>query len=291
MSGLLHDAICDVVKQATGVVFQAHSFSSCQGGCIHQSWICSDGDRSFFVKSHDLEAEAMFTAEADGLRAMAEADALRTPKVIGQGTAAGQSFLVLEALDLNGRPSSNSWSKMGDGLAALHRISGPSYGWDSDNFIGKTSQANRRCDSWAEFFVTQRLRPQFDMAQTNGFSFPDTEGLMNWAADLLADHQPAPSLLHGDLWSGNTGFDSSGEPAIFDPAAYHGDRETDLAFTEFFGGFAPEFYAAYRKASPLEPGYEQRRDLYNLYHVLNHANLFGGGYASQAQSMMRALTA
>ena len=108
---------------------------------------------------------------------------------------------------------------------------------------------------------------------------------------MLADHQPAPSLLHGDLWSGNAGFSGSGEPSIFDPATYHGDRETDLAFTEFFGGFAPEFYAAYRKAWPLESGYEQRRDLYNLYHVLNHLNLFGASYLARVEQTVRRLLA
>ncbi len=291
MNELLHDAIGNVVEQATGEAFRSESFQSCAGGCIHQSGICSDGDRSFFVKINGLKAEVMFTAEADGLRALGEVTALCIPEVVGLGIAGSQAFLVLEALDLGGRPSAAAWSQLGEGLAALHRVTGPSHGWDCDNYIGETPQSNGRHDSWADFFVEKRLRPQFEMAHTHGFSFPDAEGFMKRVGEMLADHQPEPSLLHGDLWSGNAGFSSSGEPAIFDPATYHGDRETDLAFTEFFGGFAPEFYAAYRKAWPLEPGYEQRRDLYNLYHVLNHANLFGGGYASQADAMMQSITA
>ena len=290
MNDLLRDAICEVVEQATGEGFRADSFQFCNGGCIHQSGICSDGRRSYFVKINGLDAAAMFAAEADGLRALSDPGAIRVPDVVAQGAAGDQAFLVLEALDLASRPSETSWRKLGEGLATLHRVVGPNHGWGIDNFIGRTPQSNGCHDSWSEFFVEERLRPQFEMAQAHGFSFPDADDFMKRVGDLLADHQPAPSLLHGDLWSGNAGFSDSGEPAIFDPATYHGDRETDLAFTEFFGGFAPEFYAAYRKAWPLEPGYEQRRDLYNLYHVLNHANLFGGGYASQAQSMMKSLS-
>ena len=290
MDCLLRDALSDVVEQATGEAFRAESFQSCHGGCIHESGVVSDGVRSFFVKINGLDAETMFAAEAMGLQALGEVRALRIPRVIGQGATSNQAFLVLEALDLGGRPSGGEWRQLGVSLAALHRIQGPSHGWDGDNFIGKTPQANGRHDSWAEFFVEERLRPQFAMAEANGFSFPDAEDFMKRAGELLAGHHPIPSLLHGDLWSGNVGFNGSGEPAIFDPATYHGDRETDLAFTEFFGGFAPEFYAAYRESYPLEGGYEKRRDLYNLYHVLNHANLFGGGYASQAQGMMRSLS-
>lgn len=282
--------LSDVVEKATGEAFSADGYEPCHGGCIHQSGIFSDGSRSFFVKVNQADAVGMFAAEERGLRALGAIGALRVPEVIGHAVVGDYALLVLEALDLGWRAESKSWADLGEGLAKLHLASADEHGFDADNFIGSSPQSNRRHQSWAEFFVEERLRPQFRMAAAKGMAFEGAEHFMRRAGEILADHDPEPSLLHGDLWSGNVSFTADGKPVIFDPATYYGDRETDLAFSEFFGGFAPEFYAAYRKAWPLGAGYEKRRDLYNLYHVLNHANLFGGGYASQAQGMMASLS-
>jgi fructosamine-3-kinase len=167
-------------------------------------------------------------------------------------------------------------------LAKLHRTTSARFGWESDNWIGLAPQKNGWSDDWAGFFLERRLRPQAEWAAAKGFriALPDVTRLLG--------HRPEPSLLHGDLWSGNAGFTREG-PVLFDPAVYYGDREADLAMTELFGGFPREFYAAYAAEFPLVPGYEARRDAYNLYHVLNHLNLFGAGYLAQAQTLLARL--
>jgi fructosamine-3-kinase len=159
-------------------------------------------------------------------------------------------------------------------LAKLHRVTGPRFGWHRDNHIGLSPQQNSWCDDWATFFWERRIRPQAERA-----------GLQIKRTKLLENHKPQPSLLHGDLWSGNVGFTAEG-PVIFDPAVYYGDREADLAMTELFGGFPDEFYRAYDEAFPLEEGYEQRKHLYNLYHLLNHLNIFGEGYRGQVETTL-----
>jgi protein-ribulosamine 3-kinase len=167
-------------------------------------------------------------------------------------------------------------------LANAHRKPGPRFGWAHDNYIGATPQQNGWCDDWAEFWYERRLKPQLDMARASGFALPDVP------SSLLKGHQPQPTLLHGDLWSGNAGFTAQG-PVVFDPAVYYGDREADLAMTELFGGFPKAFYRAYDEAFPLAEGYERRKHLYNLYHLLNHLNLFGSGYLGQVKSSLRLL--
>jgi fructosamine-3-kinase len=198
---------------------------------------------------------------------------VRVPAVLEVGNA----FIRLEHLDLQ---RSGDWAAMGRMLASLHRASGPRFGWHRDNYIGLSPQQNAWCDDWAEFWRERRIRPQAERA-----GVPVNLGKVE---ALLENHKPQPSLLHGDLWSGNAGFIAEG-PVIFDPAVYYGDREADLAMTELFGGFPREFYDAYRKAWPMEEGYERRKHLYNLYHLLNHLNLFGGGYRGQVEATLRRL--
>jgi len=169
-------------------------------------------------------------------------------------------------------------------LAALHRRQAARFGWARDNTIGATPQANGWCESWTMFWRERRLAPQLALAARNGYRI-DVPPV--WR--LLEGHEPAPSLLHGDLWSGNAGFLPDGAPVLFDPAVYYGDREADLAMTELFGGFPGEFYCAYNAAWPLASGYQQRKPLYNLYHLLNHLNLFGGGYLTQVRAALRLL--
>ena len=228
---------------------------------------------SGFLKEGPPERADAFAAEADGLEALRPH--VRVPRVLAHGVKDGRAFIELEYLDL-GR--GGDYATLGRMLASLHRQTGPRFGWHRDNYIGRSPQLNAWRDDWGEFFRECRLRPQFERAGLKAEFFEP----------LLKNHLPQPSLLHGDLWSGNAGFTPEG-PVIFDPAVYYGDREADLAMTELFGGFPPEFYDAYHAAHPLDRGYEKRKHLYNLYHLLNHLNLFGSGYLGQVEATLSLL--
>jgi fructosamine-3-kinase len=256
------------------------------GGCINQAYRVESSQGPFFIKLNSADSLDMFTAEAEGLEELKQAELLRIPRAVCWGVAGRQAFLVLEHLELGG---SGSAAALGEGLAALHRVTADQFGWYRDNTIGSTPQRNRHSTDWLQFWSEQRLGFQLQRAASNGADQRLQERgarLLEALPALLGERQPEASLLHGDLWSGNYAYTRAGEPAIFDPAVYYGDRETDLAMTELFGGFGREFYAAYQHAWPLEAGYATRKKLYNLYHVLNHFNLFGGGYLSQAQGLI-----
>lgn len=233
-----------------------------------------------FVKTVPLAEAARLEAEAEGLRALAACGAIVVPRVLDIGTRGGTAFLVTTRLDFGEAPRG---AAMGRALACLHRVpQGAQYGWHRDNFIGAAPQVNGWDRDWAAFFRDRRLRPQLLRAASYRLRGADT--LLEAVPDLLRDHAPPASLLHGDLWSGNAAMLASGEPAIFDPAVYVGDRETDLAMTRLFGGFDASFYRAYQEEWPLPPGHEARGAVYNLYHLLNHLNLFGASYRAQAQA-------
>ncbi len=287
MNSQVRDGLERLIAKATGKPFRIDDLEASRGGCIHQTGICSASGRRYFFKLHDVAFLDGFAAQADGLNELAAAGVIRVPEVIGHGLVGDRSCLVLEALELAGPASVAAWERLGRNLAALHRCSSGNHGWWRDNHIGSTRQSNRRHDAWADFFVEERLRPQLQLAASWGHDFGPADPLLERVRERLADHHPVPSLLHGDLWSGNVGFTTEGEPVVFDPAVYYGDREADLAFSEFFGGFSPAFYQAYNREFPLWEGYPGRRDLYNLYHVLNHANLFGDAYVGQARGMIR----
>ena len=283
------DAITRHIGDATRQDFEPRERQSVGGGCINVATILSDGTRSYFVKCNDASRLDLFEAEADGLAALASSGSIRVPEPVCWGRAGGSSYLVLERLDLtSGR---GRGAEAGRQLAELHRSSGPEFGWRRDNYIGSTPQPNTETSDWAAFWRDRRIGFQLELAANNG------HGLQPHADRLLADlgaflgHEPYPSLLHGDLWGGNLGYLRNGSPAIFDPAVYLGDREADLAMTELFGGFGADFYAAYGETWPLDPGYGTRKTLYNLYHILNHLNLFGSGYLAQARAMIERLLA
>jgi fructosamine-3-kinase len=289
--GALLAAIGGKLTEALGRKVDLHMAGEVGGGCIHRAFRATDGGRSWFVKVNDASRADLFAAEADGLSALAQGP-LRVPQVICCGETGERSFLVLEWLNLNaGAP--RDYAKLGEQLARLHALAGPHYGWPRDNYIGSTPQSNAADASWPRFFCTARLAPQLALARRNGHArlYAKGEKLLQALPQLFGGHAPQPSLLHGDLWGGNAAFLAEGTPVIFDPAAYYGDREADLAMTELFGGFPEDFYAAYRAFAPLDSGYRVRKTLYNLYHVLNHANLFGGGYAAQAEKIMDLLSA
>lgn len=240
------------------------------------AWSLAIDGEHYFVKTAPSPRATMLDAEADGLRALAHR--IKVPDAHAHGEHDGTAFLVLEWLDFDG---ATLGAALGAALAKLHRAPcGERYGWATDNFIGGTPQLNGWHDDWAAFFCERRLRPQLVRAGI------ESEPALAAAANQLRGHSPAPSLLHGDLWSGNAGMLADGTPALFDPAVYAGDRETDLAMTRLFGGFDASFYRAYEAAWPLPDGHEHRRDVYTLYHVLNHLNLFGTSYLAQAQHLI-----
>jgi len=281
------------IKDATGRAFRINNQSSIAGGSINQAYRIDSGSRSFFVKLNTSDRLTMFEAEAAGLTELANAHAIRVPAVVCSGQAAGQAWLVSEYIEFTGG-GSESARLLGQQLAVLHGHCGEQFGWWRNNTIGSTPQYNSNMDGWPDFYRQQRLRVQLELAAENGFTASLQEKgdrLMADMAMFFVSYQPQPSLLHGDLWSGNCAFDTEMQPVIFDPAVYYGDREADLAMTELFGGFGADFYAAYQQVWPLDEGYTVRKTLYNLYHILNHANLFGGAYMHQAESMLDQLLA
>lgn len=286
------DAVAAAISERTAG-FTPESVIPVGGGSIHRAWCLTGGGRRYFVKTGSVAAAPMFAAEARGLQALSAAAAVPTPTVISQGQAQNLAFLVLQYLDLHPLDPAGG-ARLGTALAQLHRVAADSYGWTADNFIGATPQQNESHPSWPHFFGERRLRPQLRLALQNGMDqtlAAKAGEVIERIGGLFTDYLPAPSLLHGDLWSGNAAQTADGMPVIFDPACYYGDRETDLAMAELFGGFPGSFYAAYRAAWSLDRGYERRKPLYNLYHILNHFNLFGDAYLGQAQRMIERLLA
>ncbi len=279
--------IAKQISEITRQTFKIVNRSSIGGGCINQGYAVSDSDRTYFVKINRASTLEMFVAEASGLEQMYVTKTIRIPQPICWGVAGDSCYLVLEWLELGGS-SNQSWEMMGKQLAAMHRVGVASFfGWERNNTIGSTYQCNTPTDNWAEFFADRRISYQLKLAQRRGASFPDIDKITASMKNILAEYNPQPSIVHGDLWSGNAAILRTGEPAIFDPATYYGDREVDIAMTELFGGFPTAFYQGYNREWQLDKDYQQRKTLYNLYHILNHFNLFGGGYLSQANRMIK----
>jgi len=283
----VQEAIVALVRERLGIPSGAVVWERLSGSALNQAARLAIGAEHFFVKLNDSKRLSMLEAEADGLEAIAQTGTVRVPEVVGSGAANGQAFLVLEHLALE-HGGTAAGAALGRGLAALHRVHGPRFGWHRDNTIGTTMQVNRWTEDWATFFAERRLRFQLECVARKGFGELSRRGeqLVARLAERLDAHDPPPSLRHGDLWGGNWGALPNDEAVVFDPAVYYGDREADLAMTELFGGFPQAFYAAYAEAYPLAAGYSRRRDVYNLYHVLNHVNLFGAGYARQAAGLI-----
>jgi len=261
------------------------------GGSISRTERFETPRGPIFVKLEPRAAADRLEAEADGLAALRRAGAIALPEVLAHGVAGADAFLVVEWIEF-AQKSREAERRLGTALARLHRATGDAFGWHRDNYIGRTPQPNGRSEDWIEFFRERRLGHQLELARANGIG-ADVLALGRALLDRLdaffAGHTPAPSLLHGDLWGGNWGADANGTPFVYDPAVYYGDREADLAMTRLFGGFGDAFYRAYDEAWPPAPGRERRADLYNLYHLLNHFNLFGGGYRAQVLACLKRL--
>jgi protein-ribulosamine 3-kinase len=287
----LISSIARHISGETGREFVAARWRDTGGGCINRALVLEGGGRSYFVKCNDAARLSMFEAELAGLRELAAAAAVRVPQPVCAGVACGSAYLVLEYLELD--RTGAAMETLGYQLARLHRHTAEVFGWARNNTIGSTPQDNTPAVDWVEFWRERRLGFQLRLAAAAGGSALRRKGekLLAVLDHFFVDYRPVPSLLHGDLWSGNAAALPDGQPVIFDPAVYYGDRETDIAMTELFGGFGTPFYDAYRETWPLDPGYSTRRTLYNLYHVLNHLNLFGGGYGAQAERMIDSLLA
>lgn len=281
------------IREASGAPFVIESRAGIGGGCINDSHIIRGHGRAFFVKLNVPGKAEMFSAEAAGLKEIADTRTVRVPEPVCHDASPAASWIVLEYLEMM-PADSKAMRALGIRLAHLHRVTGMRYGWQRDNTIGATPQINTWADDWVAFWRERRLGFQFGLAASQGHGgrlIAVGERLLEKLPAFFKGYSPPPSLLHGDLWSGNAAMEAGGEPVIFDPAVYYGDREADLAMTELFGGFPRSFYDAYRAEYPLDAGYETRKHLYNLYHVLNHLNLFGGGYGAQAERMIDQLLA
>lgn len=267
------------------------SLQRVSGGSINQAarLTLADG-RICFLKWNHTADPRMFAVERKGLSLLAGADTdLRVPEVLATGqTESGTGFLVQEYIN-EGKGVPRSARQFGRELAELHQHHDRQYGLDHDNYIGKLPQSNTRHDSWTRFFIEERMEPQLRMATDEGKLDSTTvshfESMFTKLPDIFPEEPP--SLIHGDLWGGNFFYDEAGTPTIYDPAVYYGHREIELAFTRLFGGFAGDFYSSYEEHYPIVDGFMQRKDIYNLYPLLVHTNLFGGSYARQVQSIVR----
>jgi len=280
------------IARASARAFSSAHRTRLGGGSINTAYRVGDDRRRFFVKLNRADALAMFQAEAAGLVELGQAVGLRVPRVITHGTTAGHAFLVLEYIELQPLAPA-AMTRLGEALADMHGIVAARHGWDRDNTIGASAQANARHPQWLEFWRENRLAAMLDaLAPQHPELARDGDALLAVLDELLAGHRPEPSLVHGDLWGGNVATDEAGTPVLYDPAVYYGDRETDLAMAELFGGFSPLFFEAYWGAWPMNAGYRHvRRPLYQLYHLLNHARLFGGHYVAESRRVMQGLLA
>ncbi|MGB5583259.1 MAG: fructosamine kinase family protein [Gammaproteobacteria bacterium] len=275
------------IERASGRRFHIHNNRSVGGGCINSAFKVTDNEQSYFIKTNSASYAYMFEAEAEALQEMAASGTMRVPEPVCYGQFGGQCYVVMEYLELGG---SADMAAFGRRFAAMHKVTKDNFGWRIDNTIGSTPQPNTPTGDWIEFWRERRLGFQLKTAAGNGYGGELQrlgERLLADMPALFVNHIAQASMLHGDLWSGNYGALRDGTPVIFDPAFYYGDREADLAMTSLFGGFGGRFYAAYEEAWPLDEGYDVRKTFYNLYHIINHLNLFGGGYHGQAVGMMQ----
>jgi len=280
--------ILDQVQQNTGLAPDQCHVRSVSGGCINTCFLVGKHASQIFVKTNRREHLAMFEAEAAGLASISEAQAVLTPEVLCTGYSDRTAFIALQAIKMRGA-SENSYREFGRQLANMHLYQQPQFGAQTDNTIGSTPQKNPWLDNWFDFWRQHRLGFQLKLAQKNlaPKALIDDGLRLNESFEVLFNNPPEASCLHGDLWQGNWGFTESGQAVIFDPAHYFGDREADIAMTTLFGPAHPDFYAAYKETCAFDEGYEIRETFYNLYHILNHFNLFGGTYARQAHQMIQ----
>lgn len=259
------------------------------GGCINEAHLVHTDSGRFFIKYNSSSAfPGMFEKESEGLNLLAETKTIDVPEVIATGETGKYAYLLLQFVE-SGTKKSDFWSDFGTRLAALHQHSAENFGFKHDNYIGSLTQSNLPHPDFISFFIGQRIGPQLktarDKGEINHNDIKYFESLFKELPNIFPPEKPA--LVHGDLWSGNLMVSANGLPCLVDPAVYYGNREADIAMTELFGGFRPDFYDAYNHSFPMEKGWQKRMDILNLYPLLVHVNLFGGGYAGQVIRIIR----
>lgn len=284
----LSDTTGKILSQQYGKPVHIRAVTPLGGGCINQAYRLDTSAGGFFIKYNRADAyKGMFASEAEGLNQLSEAGSIHVPEVLSSGEAGSYTFLMLQLIR-QGKMGSDFWENFGTALANLHTHTHEQSGWKMDNYIGALPQSNRPHRDWNEFFILERLEPMVRQALDNQEISPALarkfDSLYRKLDEIIPNEPPA--LLHGDLWSGNFLVDETGNPCLIDPAVYFGHREVDLAMTRLFGGFTEAFYSAYHAAFPLEKGWEKRTDIFNLYPLLVHVNLFGGGYIPDVARIM-----
>ena len=287
----LWQAIAQKIEQMLQKPINITSIKALSGGDINQAYTLTTKRDAYFIKLNQRDLLPMFEAEFLGLNALIDTHTVRAPKPLATDAFEDHAFIIMENMALF--PSTSSSDRLfGEQLAQLHQHQPPFFGWPIDNTIGSTTQINTQSNDWVRFWQKNRLAFQLALAKKKGYGgqvLELGERLVESVPLFFNNYTPSPALLHGDLWGGNVARTQDGQPVIYDPACYYGDREADIAMTELFGGFSDNFYAAYHNTYPLDEGYSTRKNLYNLYHILNHLNLFGEGYRHQAQMIMVAL--
>lgn len=281
--------ISDKISETIQSDFVCDDIRPVAGGDTHEAFRISDGRKRFFVKINNLDAEINFHSEALGLMQLAKNTCVRLPKYICDGCAEDKSYLVLQHINFKDGNDAQ-WQVFGSNLAQLHRQNSHElYGCKFNNYIGHTPQLNTMCNTWSDFFAENRIGHMLHLLANQGIRFVDIDAAVDHIKVWLKDHTPLSSMLHGDLWRGNIGFFKE-QGVIFDPAFYYGDRETDIAMTELFGRLPSQFYEAYNNSWPLDEGYKERKPLYQLYHILNHALMFGGHYMQSARDTLQKIS-
>ncbi len=276
------------LNETLGESFDSQKAHAIQGGDINHCYRVTIANEPLFLKTNTATCYPLFRTEQYALLQIIGCSTLLCPKPIICDQTTNSSFLLMQHIDLKWDATKEFY--LGEQLAKMHKVVSNSYGWQEDNFIGLTTQLNSHQCQWHSFWIENRIKPQRELARANrcpGHTLKLIELAEEHSQAILQNHQPAPSFLHGDLWQGNVSFSKNGEAIIFDPASYFGDRETDIAMTELFGGFSENFYAGYNKEWALNKGYQTRRAIYQLYHVINHFNLFGSPYDNQAASLCK----
>lgn len=286
---MIPDSVSQQIRQTTGQSIS--SSKPVSGGSINQgAKVTLDDETTCFLKWNTSADPQMFIVEERGLDLLKSADTtLHIPDVLATGKTDDGIGFLLQQFIVEGRANPNSAANFGRALANLHKHHHEKYGLDHDNYIGRLPQSNTQHENWVDFFIQERMEPQLKMATDSGKLGANTvtsfEAMYKQLPGIFPDEPP--SLLHGDLWGGNYFFTENGRATIYDPAVYYGHREIELAFTHLFGGFPSNFYSAYEEEYPLEPGFLHRKDIYNLYPLLVHTNLFGGSYARQVEGIVR----
>ncbi|MFM2589995.1 fructosamine kinase family protein [Vibrio sp. TBV020] len=279
-----------ISKQLSEVLlfsFEIKEKTKVHGGDINDCYMISDGEQRYFVKVNRRDFLPKFEIEAENIRLLHDSRTVFVPELIMTGTSKEHAFIVLNYLPTKPLDDSKNSFLFGQQLARLHLWGEQKeYGLDQDNYIGSTLQPNKWDRKWGRFFAEQRIGWQLQLLREKGINLVDINEFTQLVQSRLASHQPKPALLHGDLWHGNVANSVFG-PICYDPACYWGDRECDIAMTELFEGFQPDFYQGYESVLPLDLSYSERKDIYNLYHLLNHYNQFGGHYLEQSEKLIK----